>query len=64
MTPSSAAISQPTVQQSAYVHPSRWTLTARYLRRNKSLVVGLLIILGLTLFTVVGSLTIDTEKRA
>lgn len=64
MTQSAAAIPQPAVQQSDYVHPSRWTLTARYLRRNKSLVVGLLIILGLTLFTVVGSLTIDTEKRA
>ncbi|MCL6511585.1 MAG: ABC transporter permease [Anaerolineae bacterium] len=36
----------------------------RYLRRNKSLVLGLAIVIGLTLFTVIGSLTIDTEKRA
>jgi peptide/nickel transport system permease protein len=36
----------------------------RYLRRNKSLAVGLLIVLFLALFTVVGSLTVNTEKRA
>jgi len=47
-----------------YEHPSRWTLMVRYLRRNKSLVLGLAIVIGLTLFTVIGSLTIDTEKRA
>jgi peptide/nickel transport system permease protein len=40
------------------------TLTLRYLRRNKSLVIGLAIALALALFSIVGSLTIDTEKLA
>ncbi len=51
-------------QQVRYEQPSRLTLMLRYLRRNKSLVMGLAIVLALTLFTVIGSLTIDTEKRA
>lgn len=41
--------------------PSRWTLLFRYLRRNWSLVVGLVIILLLVGFTVYGFLTIDTK---
>jgi peptide/nickel transport system permease protein len=48
------AISQPEVFQ-----PSRLTLLLRYLRRNKSLAIGLLIVLLLTVFTVGGMLTID-----
>jgi peptide/nickel transport system permease protein len=44
--------------------PPRRVLIARYLRRNKSLAVGLGIVLFLALFTVVGTLTIDTSKRA
>jgi peptide/nickel transport system permease protein len=47
-----------------FQQPSRSTLFWRYLRRNKSLAVGLLIVLALTLFTVIGSATIDTNKRA
>lgn len=44
-----------------YHQPSRLTLLFRYLRRNMSLVVGLLIILGLVTFTVIGFLTLDTD---
>ena len=36
----------------------------RYLRRNKSLGFGILIVVILTLFTVIGSASIDTKKRA
>ena len=52
------AISKPEV-----IQPSRLTLLFRYLRRNKSLAIGLLIVLLLTVFTVVGMLTIDTKPR-
>jgi len=44
-----------------YHQPSRLTLLFRYLRRNMSLVVGVLIILGLVAFTVIGFLTLDTK---
>jgi peptide/nickel transport system permease protein len=44
--------------------PPRRVLIARYLRRNKSLAVGLGIVLFLALFTIIGTLTIDTSKRA
>ncbi len=39
--------------------PGQATLVWRYLRRNKSLLIGLLILLGLVLFTTIGSLVID-----
>jgi len=42
--------------------PGRLTLLLRYLRRNKSLAFGLIILLGLVLFTVIGLLTVDTAK--
>jgi len=48
------AISKPEV-----IQPSRLTLVLRYLRRNKSLTIGLLIVLLLTAFTVIGFLTLD-----
>ncbi|HNP70294.1 MAG TPA: ABC transporter permease [Kouleothrix sp.] len=51
------AIPQPQVQQ-----PGRLTLLLRYLRRNKSLVFGLLILLFLISFTVFGLLTVDTKQ--
>ena len=51
------ALAQPEVRQ-----PSRLTLILRYLRRNKSLAIGLLIILGLTLFTVIGLATINPKN--
>jgi peptide/nickel transport system permease protein len=41
------------------VQPSRLILLLRYLRRNKSLSIGLLILLGLVVFTVYGMMTID-----
>ncbi|MFC1464814.1 MAG: ABC transporter permease [Candidatus Brachytrichaceae bacterium NZ_4S206] len=64
MTQIAAVGPKPDVQEIRYEQPSRLTLTWRYLRRNKSLVLGLAIVIALTLFTVIGSLTIDTEKRA
>lgn len=42
-----------------FFQPSRFTLVLRYMRRNKGLVVGLIILLGLVSFTVVGLLTIN-----
>jgi len=51
------AISKPEV-----IQPSRLTLLFRYLRRNKSLAIGLLLVLLLTAFTVIGMLTLDTSR--
>jgi peptide/nickel transport system permease protein len=48
----------------SYQQPSRNTLILRYLRRNKSLALGLGIVLFLTLFTIIGEITVDTDKRA
>jgi peptide/nickel transport system permease protein len=44
--------------------PSRGVLVLRYLRRNKSLVVGILIVLLLMAFSIIGSATLDTKKLA
>ncbi len=44
--------------------PSQRTLVLRYMRRNKSLVVGLAILIFLILFGVVGSLVMDTGTLA
>jgi peptide/nickel transport system permease protein len=49
-------------QQNTIQQPSRLRLAFRYLRRNKSLLIGLLILLGLVLFTVIGLLTVDTSQ--
>jgi peptide/nickel transport system permease protein len=54
---STLAISQPEV-----IQPSRLTLLLRYLRRNKSLTIGLFVLLLLTIFTVVGFLALDLSK--
>ncbi|HNP84686.1 MAG TPA: ABC transporter permease [Kouleothrix sp.] len=51
------AISQPQVQR-----PSRMRLLLRYLRRNKSLVFGLLILIFLITFTLYGLLTVDPKQ--
>ncbi len=51
------AISPPEVRQ-----PGRITLVLRYLRRNKSLSVGLLIMLMLVAFTVIGLLVINPKE--
>ncbi len=56
---STAAITQP---QASVRQPSRITLFFRYLNRNKSLAVGLIILIGLIVFTVVGLLTVDTSN--
>ena len=45
------------------IQPSRWKLLAGYLRRNKSLAIGLGIIFFLVVFTLHGFLTVD-EARA
>lgn len=45
-----------------YVPPSRGTLLFRYLRRNKGILIGLFILLLLTLFTLHGMLTLDTNR--
>ncbi len=50
------AIPQPEVRQ-----PSRLTLVLRYLRRNKSLAIGLFVLFVLIAFTVIGLLTINTK---
>ena len=41
--------------------PGRLSLTLRYVRRNKSLAIGLTVLFALIAFTVVGFLTIDTK---
>ena len=46
------------------VGPSQRTLVLRYLRRNKSLVVGLAILIFLLVFSIGGSLVVDTSTRA
>lgn len=51
------AIPQQQVRQ-----PSKLALTLGYLRRNKSMVFGLLILLFLIGFTVIGLLTVDTKQ--
>ena len=54
-------VALPQTQVEEFRQPSQLTLILRYLRHNKSLAVGLLIILGLTLFTVIGFMTINTK---
>ena len=54
-----ATATAPSVPGELYRPPSRATLVLRYLRRNKSVVVGMTIILLLTLFTLHGMLTLD-----
>jgi peptide/nickel transport system permease protein len=47
------------IPQTEFRQTRRLTLVLRYMRRNKGLVVGLLILLGLVIFTLVGMLTLD-----
>jgi peptide/nickel transport system permease protein len=54
--------SSPTLPSTANFLPSRTVLFLRYLRRNKSLVVGLLILLFLIGFTIHGFLTLDIKQ--
>ncbi len=41
--------------------PGRFVLLLRYLRRNKGLALGVIILLGLIAFTVIGLMTVDTK---
>ena len=41
--------------------PGNFTLLLRYLNRNRGLAVGLFILLGLVLFTVIGLLTVNPK---
>jgi len=43
-----------TILKPEVIQPSRLTLLFRYLRRNKSLAIGLFLVLLLTAFTVIG----------
>ena len=56
------ALPQPQAPMSEMIRPGRLTLMLRYLRRNKSLAIGLLLMLFLTLFTLIGMLTIDQDR--
>lgn len=51
------ALAQPEVQQ-----PSRLRLLSGYLRRNKSLTIGLIIVFLLVAFTAYGMLTVNTKN--
>src|SRR5438132_10083332 len=44
------------------VRPSRLVASLRYMRRNVSLVVGLLLLLSLVLFVGIGHIVVDTSK--
>ena len=50
------------VTQDQVLQPSQATLIFRYFRRNKSLLIGLIIVLALTAFTVIGMLTVDMSR--
>lgn len=55
-------IAVPTTAQDVEIRqPGNLVLFLRYLRRNKGLAVGLLILLGLVLFTVIGLLTVNPK---
>ena len=56
-----ATLTQPQAQSQEFSQPSKLVLVGRYLRRNKSLAFGLLLLFGLIAFTVIGMLTIDKD---
>jgi peptide/nickel transport system permease protein len=49
------------LSQASVYRPSQLRLIANYLRRNKSLLIGLIILLGLILFTVIGRLNVNLK---
>lgn len=51
----------PATAETSMEQPGGFTLFLRYLRRNKGLAVGLLILLGLILFTVIGFMVINPK---
>ena len=50
-----------TPEQQSIHQPSSFVLFMRYMRRNKGLALGVLILLGLTLFTVIGLMVINPK---
>ncbi len=54
-------MSSVSLNQNLIKRPGRLVLLGRYLRRNPSLTIGLAIMLGLTIFTVYGLLTINPK---
>lgn len=50
------------LSQAPSLQPGRATLLLRYMRRNITLVIGALMVLGLVIFTVHGMLTVDTKE--
>ena len=60
--PSVATVSAPAAASHERVRPDRVGAIGRYLRRNPSLLVGALLLLSLMLFSVIGSLLVDTER--
>lgn len=58
---SNIAIAQPQAQPLEVIRLSRLRLLLRYLRRNKSLTIGLFMLFLLMAFTVIGLLTIDPK---
>ncbi len=51
----------PVIAETSMEQPSSLTLFLRYLRRNKGLAVGLIILIALILFTVIGFMTINPK---
>jgi peptide/nickel transport system permease protein len=51
----------PAVAETSMEQPNSLTLFLRYLRRNKGLAVGLIILVGLILFTVIGFMVINPK---
>jgi len=51
----------PAIAETSIEQPSSLTLFLRYLRRNKGLAVGLIILVALILFTVIGFMTINPK---
>lgn len=60
---STLAVSQPQIGSEVRIErPSRIQLVTRYLRRNRSLAIGLIIVFALVAFTVIGLLTVNTKN--
>lgn len=49
------------LSQAPSLLPSRATLLLRYMRRNMTLVIGILMVMGLVIFTAYGLATVDTK---
>src|SRR5437868_3249182 len=57
-----ASIALPSAAEETIEQPGRISLFFRYLRRNKSLAIGLFILLLLVLFTIFGLLLVDPKS--